>query len=139
MPESAPFGAELERVIRLTTVRVAAERYAYLRTDTLPERGNHLMVFSCGDDNTVVTQESQVHDIDYTAMEEWFRLFEFHIPIPFQAPGFLASIASAVADERINILMISTFPRDYALVKESEVERAIRALRRRGFPISNPD
>ncbi len=138
MPTTPLSSIDLHRVIRSTHMCIASERFAYLRVKRLPDPVDHLMCFSCGDDKTVVTRESRIHDSDHSAIEAWFRLIEFRIPTPFETPGFLAAIASALAGEGINLLIISTFPHDYVLVRDRELKRATAALQSLGFQIPNP-
>jgi len=130
-----PEKVELKQIISSTRVIIAPERFAYLSAERHPNSGNHVMCFSYGDDKTVVARESRVLEIDHVSIECWFRLIEFRIPTPFEAPGFLASIASAVAAEQINLLIISTFPRDYVLVRDHDLRRATDALQGLGFTI----
>ncbi len=131
-------GVELERVIRSTQVQIASERFAFLSVERLPDPTDHLMCFSCGDDKTVVTSESRIQDSDHLAIEAWFRLIEFRILTPFETLGFLAAIASALAAEGINLLIISTFPRDYVLVRDKDLKRATGSLQSLGFQIPHP-
>jgi len=129
---------ELERVIRATNVHIATDRFAYLQVERLPNPNEYLMCFSNGDDKTVVARENLVQDSEYSAIEVWFRLITFWIPTPFESPGFLAVIASALAVKGINLLIISTFPGDYVLVRDQDLESATAALRCLGFQIPSP-
>ena len=56
-------------------------------------------------------------------------------PLDFQLTGIIARISAALASERISLLAISTFDTDYVLVKETEVDRALKVLKDTGYEI----
>jgi hypothetical protein len=64
-----------------------------------------------------------------------FSLLQVHIATPFQAPGFLAHIAAALAARTISILIISTFSFDYILVAKTDETAATKALASAGFRV----
>lgn len=49
--------------------------------------------------------------------------------------GFLAKIAEIIANQGINILIVSTFSKDYIMIKEEFCEKGLQALKNVGFPI----
>jgi hypothetical protein len=51
------------------------------------------------------------------------------------ATGFLAKISKTIADKKLNILIVSTFSKDYVLIKEDCFKDAIKALEEVGFSI----
>ena len=80
----------------------------------------------------------QEHNQVWTKHEKevkWFKLFEFKVSIPFLAPGFLAKISKTIADKSLNILIVSTFSKDYALIREEDFKVAVKALEEVGFSI----
>ena len=67
---------------------------------------------------------------------ETYKLIEFRPAVPFQTVGFLAKIAETIANEGMNILIVSTFSKDYIMIKEEFMrKRFILALKNVGFPI----
>jgi hypothetical protein len=129
MPDS-----QLQQVIQSSTVVVHPGRYAYLKCDTTPS-GNHFLVTQDADEVTVVTQEQYVVDVPHTETTKWFKLLEIKVSMPFVATGFLATVTSTIADKGLNVLIVSTYSKDYALVREETAETAIEALRDVGFPV----
>ena len=125
----------LEEVIRSSPVVLHADRYAYLRASAAPPVGEHFFV--CADEHeiTVVTREALVDRVPHDAIEARYRLLEFQISVPFQAPGFLATISSALADAGMNVLIVSTFGRDYVLLREADVKLGLQAIKQLGFTV----
>lgn len=68
--------------------------------------------------------------------EDGFRCLEVAGPLPFDAVGILASLASPLAEGRIPILAISTFDTDLLFVPRARFAAAIRALERAGHPVA---
>ena len=64
-----------------------------------------------------------------------YKLIEFKPAVPFQTVGFLAKIAEVIANQGMNILIVSTFSKDYIMIKEELLEKGIQALKDTGFPI----
>ncbi len=128
---------DLDAVIGSTPVVVHPGDYLYVRPSVLPDAREHLMVFGCGDDLTVVTPADDAQSLGEAPTEGPYRLIEFRIPTPFESPGFLARISGAIAACGMNVLLISSFSCDYALVKSVELDRALDALRGAGFSIGD--
>jgi hypothetical protein len=126
---------ELAEVIRASPLVVSADRYAYLRGTTRPT-SSHFLVAEDGDEVTVVTTEASVAQVPHESFEGWFRLVEIRVSVPFKAVGFLATIARAIADRGLNVLVVSTFSKDYVLVRDESADAALDALRALGFPVS---
>ena len=55
--------------------------------------------------------------------------------LPFYAVGFLAKIAKAIAAKNLNILIVSTFSKDYLLIREEKYKTAVKALKETGFNV----
>jgi len=125
---------DLEEVIKTSTVIVHKERYAYLKSNVAPQ-APCFMVSKDKDEVTVVCDELSMQNIPHTEAVKWFKLLEIKVSQPFVAKGFLAKVSKTVADEDLNILIISTFSKDYALVREETHIKAVEALQRAGFPI----
>ena len=52
--------------------------------------------------------------------------------MPFSLVGVVASLTTPLANAGVGVFVVSTFDTDYLLVKASDVERAINALRGAG-------
>ncbi len=109
----------LSEVIKSSTVVVHAGRYAYLKLPAGQEiqLGKNFLIAKDADEITVVTEEKNIHALSYEKDVKWFTLMEIKVSLPFLATGFIAAISKSIADRRLNILVVSTFSKDYLLVR----------------------
>lgn len=124
----------LDKVIKSSPVVVHRGRYAYLISQE-KELKNHFLISQDNDEITIVTEEKNILNTKHEKAVKWFKLFEFKVSIPFLAPGFLAKISKTVADKGLNILIVSTFSKDYILIREEDCKVAINAFEDAGFSI----
>lgn len=125
---------ELNEVIRTSDVVVHRGRFAYLKCSEKPG-GSHFLVSQDSDEVTVVTNEQHVEAVKYAESTKWFKLLEIRVSKPFIAKGFLAKISTTISAKNLNVLLVSTYSKDYALVREETADIAIQALEEVGFPI----
>ena len=130
---------DTNEVIRNSKACVLRGRYAYLKTDAVVDPTRHFLVARDEEETTVVTEEANVGSTSYAAEEKWFRLIEIRVALPFLAPGFIAAVTRAIADRGLNVLVVSTFSKDYFLVRDEAIEAAASALRELGFSLSMED
>jgi hypothetical protein len=125
---------KLDEVIKSSPVTVHKGRYAYLKGN---ERvlGKHFLISQDRDEITIITEEKNLLDIKYEKEVKWFKLFEFRVSIPFLAPGFLAKISKTIADKGMNVLIVSLFSKDYALIREEHYKKAVDAFKEVGFKV----
>ena len=124
----------LNEIIKSSQVVVHKGRYAYLKTK---ERkiDNHFLISQDKDEITIVTEENNINKIKHEDIVKWFKLLEIKVSMPFIAKGFLAKVTKTIADKNLNVLIVSTFSKDYVLVKEETWETAVNSLKEVGFPI----
>ena len=67
--------------------------------------------------------------------ETGWRAFKVAGPLDFTLTGILASLAVPLATAGVSIFAISTYDTDYVLVKEDNVEKAVRALQEAGHRV----
>ena len=125
----------LDSVIRMSPVRVCPGTYCVAKVAGQTEDGNHFMITRDEEEVTVITHEANIPRLEVSEVKGGFSLVEIKIATPFEGVGFLATVAGTIADAGLNILVVSTFSRDYVLLKEEELEKGLEALRARGFPI----
>ena len=58
-------------------------------------------------------------------------------PLEFSLVGILANLSTILAKSNISIFTISTYDTDYILVKNIDLEKAIKALKSAGHNINN--
>ncbi len=94
----------------------------------------------CGEDacKEDVRKEDRMPD-GVLAERGWIAL-KLEGPFPFSMTGVLASFLQPLADAQIPIFAISTFDRDYVLIKRESLERAVSALGAAGHErVGQPD
>ena len=79
----------------------------------------------CGSDVAVYSQKSE---------PDW-ACFKVVGPLDFTLVGILARISDTLARERISIFAISTFDTDYILVKNADLDRALKVLKAEGYEL----
>lgn len=125
----------LEEIISSSKIIVHKGRYAYLKTRE-KDLGKHFLVTQDKDEITIVTEEKNVAETRYEKAEKWFKLIEITVSQPFIAKGFLAKVTKTIADKGLNVLVVSTFSKDYLLVREETYQSAVEALKEIGFSIT---
>jgi hypothetical protein len=65
-----------------------------------------------------------------------WRVLAVRGPLDFNITGVLAALAAPLATAGISIFAVSTYDTDYLLVRDGELDRAVRALREAGHTIS---
>mgnify|MGYP000871458578 CR=1 FL=1 len=80
---------------------------------------------------------SEAHAPREALIEPGWRAFKVTGPLDFALTGILASLANPLADNGVGIFAVSTYDTDYVLVKETDLQRAVQALRAAGHWIHN--
>lgn len=108
--------------------------FVYAKAAAYPRGEGHFMVSKDDDEITVVTRAENIDKLSLIEKnKEIYALMALHVSVPFYSVGFLATVSKAIADRGINILIISTYSKDYVLVKKAELETAKIALSESGF------
>jgi hypothetical protein len=85
------------------------------------------------DELSIVCAQSQAPE--ETECDRGWRCLRVHGPLDFSLTGVMASLAVPLAGAGISIFAFSTFDTDYLMVKESNLENAIRALTNAGHEL----
>lgn len=124
---------KLQEIIKNSTFEIQDGVFVYCKVATKPT-SDHFMVSQDKDEITVVTTEDKVDSLDLIERnKENYKRISLNVSVPFYAVGFLAAVSNAIAKEGMNILIISTYSKDYILVKEQNLEKAQKALIKLGF------
>ena len=85
------------------------------------------------DELCIICSEDKV-PANITAEPDW-RVLKVQGPLVFSEVGVLASLANPLAEAEISIFAISTFETDYILVKENDLDQAVKVLQKAGHTI----
>ena len=126
---------DLQEAITKSIATVMRDTYVYVKTDIVEKTDNHFMVSKDKDEITVITKKENIKNLKVLELVGDYKLIEFRPAVPFQTVGFLAKIAEVIANQSMNILIVSTFSKDYIMIKEEFCEKGLTALKNIGFPI----
>ena len=126
---------DVKEAIPKSIAMVMKDTYVYVKTDILEKPDIHFMVSKDKDEITVVAKKENLKELNVLEVVGDYKLIEFKPAVPFQTVGFLAKIAETIANEGMNILIVSTFSKDYIMIKEELCEKGVQALKNVGFPI----
>ena len=126
---------DVKEAIPKSIATVMKDTYVYVKTDILEKPDIHFMVSKDKDEITVVTKKENLKELNVLEVVGDYKLIEFKPAVPFQTVGFLAKIAETIANEGMNILIVSTFSKDYIMIKAELCEKGISALKNVGFQI----
>jgi hypothetical protein len=126
--------SEIKKIIKKSTFKIEEGRFVYAKVLKAPSIKNHFMVSKDADEITVVTKEENLPELNLEERnKDFYRLIGLNVSIPFYSVGFLATVSQAIAKEDMNILIVSTYSKDYIMVKEDRLEDAKSVLLSFGF------
>lgn len=117
------------------TLEVIEGRFAVCKlatTSDLPWDSEYVFISRTKDEISLVCTEASIPSTVLNA-EKGYRAFRVAGPLEFSLTGILASIAGALADQKIPLFAVSTFDTDYILVKEEHWQNAVLALEATGY------
>lgn len=124
----------IDDIIKQSSFIVHEGKYIYAKVSKAPPVGNHFLVSKDKDEITVVTKKENLKKLNLIEKnKDFYTLIELKVSIPFYSVGFLATVSDAIAKEGMNILIVSTYSKDYILVKEEYAEKATKVLLSLGF------
>ncbi|HEX2952634.1 MAG TPA: ACT domain-containing protein [Bacillota bacterium] len=95
--------------------------------------GKFCSVTRTADELSVVCLEERIPE--NVRSERGWRCIQVVGPLDFSLVGILAKLSSILAEASVSIFAISTFDTDYILLKESNLDGAVQALREAGYEI----
>jgi len=120
---------ELKNIISQSDFDVIDGRFVYTKVSSRPTTGEHFMVTEDGDEITVVTQEGKIGQLDLIERnKDTYSLIALNVSVPFYSVGFLAEVSKAIAEKGVNILLVSTYSKDYVMVKENKLDSTRKIL-----------
>lgn len=129
----------LTEIIKQSSFEVQDGLFAYAQVSTLPTGQGHFMVAVDKDEITVVTREENLKELEIIEKnKEWYTLIALNVSIPFYSIGFLATVTAAIAQAEMDVLVISTYSKDYIMVKKENLDKALGALLQLGLSRKEP-
>ena len=117
-------------VLADSVVEVSGETYAVITADH--DVADTFATVDDGRETTHVVPEDRLDDIETRQCEPGWRLLTFDVVLPFELVGFLATVATTLAEHDVSIFALSAYSTDHLLVRHDDLETAITALSERG-------
>lgn len=97
-----------------------------------PRMSAPFMIFRDAHEVTLLLDEidfgTMRHALRSAKVERGFRLLTFDTVMDFSVVGFLATVATILAEVGVSIVALSSFSRDHILVKQDDLANALKAL-----------
>ena len=125
---------KLKEIIEFSKFRIEPGNYVYAKVAKAPNLEDCFMISKDKDEITAVLEEKNLPKIEIIEKnKDLYKLFELKVSLPFYAVGFLAAVTEAISSEGMNNLLISTYSKDYVLVRIEHEQKAKEALLKLGF------
>lgn len=127
--------SEITKIIKESSFKVEEGRFVYTKVAEIPNNlDKHFLISKDAEEITVVTREENISELNLLERnKDLYCLIPLNVSIPFYCVGFLAAVSQAIAEAGMNILIVSTYSKDYILVKDDKVEKARIILLKLGF------
>ena len=127
-------------MITRLTLSILPEALAICRlapTEGIPGwalKGSFYSITRTDDEVSIVCPETNVPGA--THCDLGWRGLKIEGPLDFSLTGVLKSVADPLAEAGISIFALSTYETDYLLVKETDLEKAVRARSQAGHLVA---
>ncbi|WP_410766435.1 ACT domain-containing protein [Haloferax sp. DFSO60] len=115
------------------TVTISTTTYTVYKTKQPEETA--FATIQDANETTVVAEDGTVDESNVVESEPGWKLLTFEMVLPFELVGFLAVVASELADEDISIFALSAYSTDHVLVKTDDVAAATKKLESLGCTV----
>jgi len=125
---------KLKKIIELSTFEVILGRFVYTKVSKEPQLHKHFLISKDKDEITVVTEVGNLGDLKIIERnKDYYTLISLNVSVPFYSVGFLAAVSSAIAKANKNVLIVSTYSKDYILVQYDFLDGVKQVLLTLGF------
>ena len=122
----------LENYLKKGKFYVWKEKFAIVKSRK--PISNAFAVIKDKNEITAVIEKSEIKSTkDIIRINKNWKIITFDIILPFGLVGFLSKISKILADENISIFVVSAYSTDHILVKEKDINKAIKKLRSIGL------
>lgn len=117
------------------TVSVSEDTYAVCQATQ--DYDNAFATIQDETETTVVVEAGTVGTVDADQVESGWKRLTFEMQLPFELVGFLAAVATALAEVDVSVFVLSTYSTDHVFVKEAAVETAVSQLEELGCTVAD--
>lgn len=109
---------EAMEVISNSTFEMQPGIFVYAMVHSMPRDDVHFLVTKDDDEITVVTRAEYLKKLEVIERnKDDYCLIALNVSVPFYSVGFLATVSAAFAEKGHNILIVSTYSKDYIMVR----------------------
>ncbi|MBK1813812.1 ACT domain-containing protein [Clostridium sp. YIM B02505] len=119
-------------VEKILTMRLLKDKYGVCRlhkNELIPiwaQEGEFFSITKTTDELSIVCYEDNIpHNIK---CEKDWKILKIEGPLDFSLIGILSSISSILASKGISIFAVSTYDTDYILIKNKDIDKAVKSL-----------
>jgi hypothetical protein len=76
---------------------------------------------------------------DYEKIESGWKILKIVGMLDFSLIGIISKISTILANENIGIFVMSTYNTDYIMIKDENIEKAIKVLRKNKYEVRNEE
>ena len=123
------------------TIKLLKEKYVVCRlnkNEAIPSwalQGDFYSITKTEDELSIVCLQDNI--IDNIKCEKDWRVLKIEGPLDFSLVGILSKISTLMANNSISIFAVSTYDTDYILIKEKDINRAIKVLNNDSYKVVN--
>lgn len=123
------------------TIKLLKEKYVVCRlnkNEAIPSwalQGDFYSITKTEDELSIVCLQDNI--IDNIKCEKDWRVLKIEGPLDFSLVGILSKISTLMANNSISIFAVSTYDTDYILIKEKDINRAIKVLNNDNYEVIN--
>ncbi|GFP75321.1 ACT domain-containing protein [Clostridium fungisolvens] len=117
---------------KILTMRLLRDKYGVCRLDkneiipSWAQNGEFFSITKTADELSIVCDEDNIPD-NIKCEKDW-NILKIEGPLDFSLIGILSSISSILADKGISIFAVSTYDTDYILIKNKDIDKAVKSL-----------
>lgn len=124
----------IEEIIKSSKFRLHSGNYVYAKLEEVPGLEDCFMLSKDQDEITCIVSEANLPKVKIIERnKDLYRLIELAVSVPFYSVGFLATVSAAIAGKGMNILIVSTYSKDYILVRQEHEQLTLSTLKSLGF------
>jgi hypothetical protein len=121
-------------MIAKSNFQIHSGSFVYAKVNSVENTDEHFLVSRDADEITVVTKEENLAKLALVERnKDDYRLIALNVLVPFYSVGFIATVTDAFAKNGMNILVVSTYSKDYLLVRADLIKTAEEILLALGF------
>ena len=117
---------------KILTMRLLKDKYGVCRLDeneiipSWAQNGEFFSITKTADELSIVCDEKDIPD-NIKCEKDW-NILKIEGPLVFSLIGILSSISSILASKGISIFAVSTYDTDYILIKNKDIDKAVKSL-----------